>query len=64
MNMPGFSAQASLYQTRHHYATTFGVATNGSVVPQLSDSQLYWCRDACLYCLWSAKFHPAVFNAM
>lgn len=55
MNMPGFSAQSSLYKTRNHYAAGCGIASNGSVVPQqlsaaLSNSQLYVCRLACAYC--------------
>lgn len=54
MNMPGFSAQASLYKTNNHYVTT-RITSHGSVVPQqlplgLTDSQLYWCRLACAYC--------------
>jgi len=53
MNMPGFTAQASLYETTQHYVTT-GRSSLGGVVPQLStgltDSQLYFCRLACAYC--------------
>jgi hypothetical protein len=53
MNLPGFAAEASLYETHQHYATTsFG--TSGGVIPQvapaMSGTDLYYCRLACAYC--------------
>lgn len=52
MKMPGFSAQASLYDSPQHYVTTH--SSSGGVVPQLavgmSGSDLALCRLACAYC--------------
>jgi hypothetical protein len=61
MTMPGFSAEASLYSGDHHYATARGLSGNGLVVPQqlsvgLSDSDLYFCRLACLYCRYTGWY--------
>lgn len=57
MNMPGFTAEASVYRTRGHYwvaGTPNDFAGGQGVLPQLSlglsGSQLYWCRLACAYC--------------
>jgi hypothetical protein len=55
MTMPGFSAEDSLYRTKHHYVAAAQITATGSVIPQqlsvgLDDSQLYWCRLACAYC--------------
>jgi hypothetical protein len=55
MNLPGFSAQASLYPTDNQYFAT-GVDPSKQVVPQLavglSPGDLYICRLACAYCRW------------
>jgi hypothetical protein len=53
MNLPGFSADASLYKTMRNYCTPSVFAPSASVVPQQlpnDGSQLYWCRVACAYC--------------
>jgi hypothetical protein len=57
MNLPGFTAQDSLYRSNFHYVTTHASAPGSSVVPQLqvgglTDSQLYFCRLACAYCYY------------
>jgi hypothetical protein len=54
MNIPGFSAEASLYKTSYRYVTAHNTSP-GSVIPQrispqLDDNQLYQCQQACFYC--------------
>ena len=47
MNMPGFTAEASLYQTNEHYpAEAITVASSNQVVPQygLCDKAAYYCN--------------------
>ncbi len=36
MNMPGFTAEASLYDRREHYLTRTGISDNQQVIPQVS----------------------------
>jgi hypothetical protein len=61
MTLPGFSAQSTLYRTSGQYMTTRRYSGDGGVVPQqlapqISDSQLYWCRLACLYCRYTGYY--------
>jgi hypothetical protein len=57
MNIPGFTAEASLYQTHGHYRVA-GAPNNFAggeeILPQLcvglSSGELYWCRLFCAYC--------------
>lgn len=56
MNMPGFTAERSLYETSGHYVmanVSNGVAVQ--VAPQLSRLRVApwpWCRLACLLCTY------------
>jgi hypothetical protein len=62
MSMPGFSAQASLYRSDHRYIATGDYSpASGFLVPQqlsmgLTDSDLAWCRLACLYCRYTGYY--------
>jgi hypothetical protein len=58
MNIPGFTADASVYKTRGHYwvSGTHNLGGGRGVVPQLSlrlnNSGYDWCGLACDYCYY------------
>jgi hypothetical protein len=58
MTIPGFTAAASLYETRFHYVT-LASSSSGGIVPQLSvgglaPPQLEVCRFLCEVC----RYYP------
>ena len=60
MSTPGFSAEASLYQSSNQYMATC-IVSSDSISPQqlavgLNDEQLYWCRVACAYCRYTGYY--------
>lgn len=60
MSIPRFSADAAVYRSPIPYLTVSTGGTAG-IAPQqlaarLSDSQLYWCRLACLYCHYTGYY--------
>jgi hypothetical protein len=61
MNIPGFSAQSSLYKTQRHYTASSGTVANGAVVPQriapaLANADWDFCSLACFYCVKTGYF--------
>ncbi len=54
MATPGFTAAASLYETRFHYVTVASGSSAG-IVPQLSAGgpgfDADWCRYVCTLCV-------------
>ena len=56
MNLPGFTAAATLYKTSGHYTmTNVPNSIAAQVVPQLSRLGVApwpWCRDACELCTY------------
>ena len=63
MNMPGFSAQASLYKTQRYYAASSGTVANGTIVPQriapaLANNPIWdYCSLACAYCRYTGWYY-------
>lgn len=55
MNIPGFSAEATLYRTRGYYhMVATGMTSSGQVVPALpSCGNCDWACDKCVDCLRS-----------
>jgi hypothetical protein len=49
MTTPGFTAAASLYETRFHYVT-LASTSSGGIVPQLSAGGQGELDDFCRYC--------------
>ena len=51
MNMPGFTAESSVYRTSGHYQMTAGFDANGGVIrPQACDRDcMSECVEACDY---------------
>jgi hypothetical protein len=61
MNIPGFTAQASLREVNPPYPARWSPPPGASVTPQLasgnlSGSDLQWCRLACLYCRYTGYY--------
>ncbi len=56
MNMPGFTADASLYKPRRHYSLGVSRGADGQVViPQRAEIPLIWLMPyaACFYGCWA-----------
>ena len=45
MNMPGFTADSSVYRTGGHYRTTAGFAANGDVIRPQYDPDWWDCAE-------------------
>lgn len=66
MNMPGFTAETSLYKTHAHYRLIGGLVRGSGVVPQQSDCEIACgvADAACLIgCIASGPFYPLCASA-